>query len=83
LEIRVERPSPEGLESVGLDRVNQYSDAQLCEQLMALTQLHWGSMRREIRLPVTVLYSQKVASLSARAEITSLQEGRVHRPWFI
>jgi argonaute-like protein implicated in RNA metabolism and viral defense len=50
---------------------------------MALTQLHWGSMRREIRLPVTVLYSQKVASLSARAEITSLPEGRVHRPWFI
>jgi hypothetical protein len=83
LEIRVERPSPETLESVGLDRIKQYSVAQLCEQLMALTQLHWGTMRREIKLPVTVLYSQKVASLSARAEIRALPEGRLHRPWFI
>jgi hypothetical protein len=83
LEIRVERPSSEVLESAGLDRINRYSVAQLCEQLMALTQLHWGSMRREIKLPVTALYSQKVASLSSRAEITALPEGRVHRPWFI
>lgn len=83
LEVRVEHPSSEILESVALDHINQYSDAQLCEQLMALTQLHWGSMRREIKLPVTVLYSQKVASLSARAEITSLPPGRLHRPWFV
>ena len=83
LEVRVKRPSPEVLESVGLDRINQYSVAQLCEQLMALTQLHWGSMRKEIKLPVTILYSQKVASLSTRAEIAALPKGRVHRPWFI
>lgn len=83
LEVRVQRPSPEVLESVGLDHINQYSVAQICEQLMALTQLHWGSMRKEIKLPVTILHSQKVASLSARAEITELPRGRVHRPWFI
>lgn len=83
LEIRVERPSPEVLETVGLDRINQYSVGQLCEQLMALTQLHWGSMRREIKLPVTVLYSQRVAALSARADIAALPEGRIHRLWFI
>jgi hypothetical protein len=83
LEVRVQRPLPEVLENVGLDHVNQYSVAQLCEQLMALTQLHWGSMRKEIKLPVTILYSQKVASLSARAEIAALPKGHVHRPWFI
>lgn len=83
LEIRIEHPSPEVLERLGLDRINQYSITQLSEQLMALTQLHWGSTRKEIKLPVTILYSQKVASLSTRAEIASLPPGRIHRPWFI
>ena len=50
---------------------------------MSLTQLNWGSMRKEIKLPVTLLYSQKVASLSTRADIATLPKGYIHRPWFI
>jgi len=83
LEVRVERPSPDVLEHIGLDSVKQYSITQLCEQLMSLTQLNWGSMRKEIKLPVTLLYSQKVASLSTRADIATLPKGYIHRPWFI
>ena len=83
LEIRVERPSADTLESINVDRVNQYSAVELCEHLMALTQLSWSSMRREVKLPVTISYSQKVASLSSRAEISNLPAGKRHRPWFV
>jgi hypothetical protein len=83
LEIRVEHPTPEILESFELDYIKPYSVPQLSEQIMALTQIYWGTTRREIKLPVTILYSQKAASLSTKAGIESLPPGRIHRPWFI
>jgi hypothetical protein len=68
--ILVERfvPSPEILNSTGFSASQMYSIEEICEQVLALTKLHWGTTRN-IRLPVTSEYAQRIARFVARSKI--------------
>jgi hypothetical protein len=50
---------------------------------MALTQLHWGSTRDNIRLPITGMYAQKVADLISKTDALVETWESYHRPWFL
>ena len=68
--ILVERfvPSAETLRSTGFSASQMYSIEEICEQVLALTKLHWGTTRN-IRLPVTSEYAQRIARFVARSKI--------------
>jgi hypothetical protein len=68
--ILVERyvPSAETLRSTGFSASQMYSIEEICEQVLALTKLHWGTTRN-IRLPVTNEYAQRIARFVARSKI--------------
>lgn len=68
--ILIERfePSVETLSSAGFSTSQMYSVEEICEQVLALTKLHWGTTRN-IRLPVTSEYAQRIARFVARSKI--------------
>lgn len=65
-------------------RANQFYDIEtLGRHVMALTQLHWGSTKDNIRLPITTLYAQKVADLISKTGARIDTWASYHRPWFL
>jgi hypothetical protein len=61
-----------------------YSTSELSAHIFALTHLHWGSIREDIRLPITVLYAKRVADIISKSGILRLDTGMsLRRPWFI
>lgn len=76
-------PSNEILDLYGC-KPNQFYDIEsLGKHVMALTQLHWGSTRSSIRLPITTLYAQKVADLVSKTGARVDTWSSYHRPWFL
>ena len=64
--------------------VNQfYKIEELTNHVMALTQLHWGSSRDNIRLPITTLYARKVADLISKTGAKVHTWTKYNRPWFL
>lgn len=76
-------PSRELLDRYDLDESNFYSIQEICEHIFALTKLHWGTMRQDIRLPVTSLFSQRIARFMARAGIKAEASLKWTKPWWI
>ncbi len=62
-----------------------YTTSQMSSHIYALTQLHWGSLREDIRYPITVLYAKKVADIISKSDILRLNPISINikRPWFI
>lgn len=76
-------PPVELLKHYGCDSNQFYSIDQMAQHTMALTQLHWGSTRDLVRLPITTLYAQKVADLVSKTQANVNSWMRYHRPWFL
>lgn len=71
------------LQKYGLTTNNFYNTESLTRHIMALTQLHWGSTRDNIRLPITGMYAQKVADLISKTGANVDTWESYHRPWFL
>lgn len=65
----------------GLDQF--YDINTLSAHIMALTQLHWGSIKDNVRLPITALYAHKVADLISKTGANLDTWLSYHRPWFL
>ena len=76
-------PSAELLKQYGCNSSQFYSIEEMARHTMALTQLHWGSTRDLVRLPITALYAQKVADLVSKTQANVSSHMRYHRPWFL
>jgi hypothetical protein len=76
-------PSKALMQQYGLTINNFYSVESLTKHIMALTQLHWGSTRDNIRLPITGMYAQKVADLISKTDASVDTWESYHRPWFL
>jgi hypothetical protein len=76
-------PSTALLQRYGCSDSQFYSIETLAKHVMALTQLHWGSTRENIRLPITTLYAHKVADLISKTGATVDTWSSYHRPWFL
>ena len=76
-------PSQVLMQQYGLTSSNFYSVESLTQHVMALTQLHWGSTRDNIRLPITGMYAQKVADLISKTDASVETWESYHRPWFL
>ena len=64
--------------------INQfYSIEDLAKHTMALTQLHWGSLKDNVRLPITTLYAKKVADLISKTNMRINPGLGYYRPWFL
>jgi hypothetical protein len=68
--ILIERfvPSIETLNFTGFSASQMYSIEEICEHVLALTKLHWGTTR-DIRLPITSEYAQRIAGFVAKSRI--------------
>lgn len=75
-------PSDEVLEATGFSKYHMYSIEEICEQILSLTQLHWGSTRN-IRLPVTSEYAQRVAQFVARSQVRADTLLKLKKLWWI
>ena len=76
-------PSSALMQQYGLTAENFYSVESATKHIMALTQLHWGSTRDNVRLPITAMYAQKVADLISKTGATVDTWESYHRPWFL
>jgi hypothetical protein len=76
-------PSPTLLRRYGCNAGQFYDIDTLTRHVMALTQLHWGSTKENIRLPITALYAHKVADLIFKTGATVDTWSTYHRPWFL
>jgi hypothetical protein len=76
-------PSQVLMQQYGLTSSNFYGVESLTQHVMALTQLHWGSTRDNIRLPITGMYAQKVADLISKTDASVETWESYHRPWFL
>jgi hypothetical protein len=65
-------PDDDTLSAHGFTRKELYGRGPLAEQVLALAKLHWGSIRSDVRLPVTTLFAQRVARLLSSAEASGL-----------
>ena len=77
------QPSDELLAKYRCNTNQFYDVVTLSRHVMALTQLHWGSIRDNIRLPITALYAQKVADLISKTGAKVNSWALYHRPWFL
>lgn len=75
-------PSIDLLKRYGCNANQFYDIENLARHVMALTQLHWGSTKDNIRLPITTLYAQKVADLISKTGAKVDTWLSYHRPWF-
>lgn len=76
-------PSQVLLKQYGLAPENFFDIEAVTKHIMALTQLHWGSTRDNIRLPITAMYAQKVADLISKTGASVNTWESYHRPWFL
>lgn len=76
-------PSVETQRAYGCRAKQFYGIETLGQHVMALTQLHWGSTRDNVRQPITTLYAQKVAELISKMERGIDTWTSYHRPWFL
>lgn len=76
-------PSPE-MQKMYRCGLQQFYDIEtLGKHVMALTQLHWGSTKDNVRQPITTLYAQKVAELVSKMGMNIDTRTKYHRPWFL
>lgn len=76
-------PSPNILNQYKCNSDQFYNNEELSKHVMALTQLHWGSTKENVRLPITTLYAQKVADLISKTGAKVDTWSSYHRPWFL
>lgn len=76
-------PSEPQSSKYGCAEIHFYNIQTLGEHLVALTQLHWGSTRDNIRLPITALYAQKVADIISKTGARVDARSSFHIPWFL
>jgi len=60
-----------------------YSFIELVKQVFGLSKIHWGSLRTDIHLPVTSLYSSRVAKIISKSGIERIHRPAAKRPWFL
>jgi hypothetical protein len=75
-------PSNETFSNTGFDSGQMYSIEEICEHILSLTRLHWGSTR-DIRLPITSEYAQRIAEFLARTDVRVDYLLRSKRLWWI
>ncbi len=61
-------PTQSTLAATGLNEGQIYPIEEICEQILSLTKLHWGATRN-IRLPVTSEYAQRIARFVAISKV--------------
>ena len=66
-----------------LPELEFYRFIELVEQVFSLSKIHWGSLRTDIHLPVTSLYSNRVAKIISKSGIVSIPKPTAKRPWFL
>jgi len=76
-------PSESILRRYGCNMEQFYDIDTLTDHAMALTQLHWGSLKDTVRLPITALYAQKVADLISKTKMRVDPSLGFFRPWFL
>ncbi|GAP21877.1 hypothetical protein [Leptolinea tardivitalis] len=76
-------PNQQILQKYGCNANQFYSSEDLAKHAMALTQLHWGSLKDNVRLPITTLYAQKVADLISKTNMRINPGLGYFRPWFL
>jgi hypothetical protein len=70
-------------EECGLPELELYPFIDLIKQGFGLSKIHWGSLRTDIRLPVTSLYSSRVAKIISKSGIERIHRPAAKRPWFL
>ncbi len=76
-------PAESVIRQYGLSNQQFFGVEALTRHIMALTQLHWGSIKDNIRLPITGMYAQKVADLISKTGASVDTWESYHRPWFL
>lgn len=76
-------PSQQILQKYGCTSNQLFDIVNLSRHTMALTQLHWGSLKDNVRLPITALYAQKVADLISKTDARINAWLGYYRPWFL
>ncbi|MDX9866164.1 MAG: hypothetical protein RBT34_15280, partial [Anaerolineaceae bacterium] len=76
-------PNQHILQKYGCDINQFYNIEDLAEHAMALTQLHWGSLKDNVRLPITTFYARKVADLISKTNVSINPGLGYYRPWFL
>jgi hypothetical protein len=67
----------------GLPELQLYPFIDLITQVFGLSKIHWGSLRTDIHLPVTSLYSSRVAKVISKSGIERIHRPATKRPWFL
>ena len=67
----------------GLPELQLYPFIDLINQVFGLSKIHWGSLRTDIHLPVTSLYSSRVAKVISKSGIERIHRPAAKRPWFL
>ncbi len=67
----------------GLPELQLYSFVELINQVFGLSKIHWGSLRTDIHLPVTSMYSSRVAKVISKSGIERIHRPAAKRPWFL
>lgn len=76
-------PSQQVMQKYGVNANQFYDIIELSKHAMALTQLHWGSLKDNVRLPITALYAQKVADLISKTDAHINSGLSYYKPWFL
>lgn len=66
-----------------LPELQLYPFIDLIKQIFDLSKIHWGSLRTDIHLPVTSLYSSRVARIISKSGIERIHRPAAKRPWFL
>lgn len=75
-------PSQETFSSTGFNTNQMYSIEEICEHVISLTRLHWGSTN-DIRLPITSEYAQRIAEFLASTDVSVDFLLKSKRLWWI
>ena len=67
----------------GLPELEPYPFIDLIEQVLGLSKKHWGSLRSDIHLHVTSMYSSRVAKVISKSGIERIHKPVTKRPWFL
>jgi hypothetical protein len=66
-----------------LPELQLYPFIDLIGQVFGLSKIHWGSLRTDIHLPVTSMYSNRVAKVISKSGIRTIPRPATKRPWFL
>jgi len=69
--------------SYGMNELQSYPFIEMIKQVFGLSKIHWGSLRTDIHLPVTSLYSSRVAKVISKSGIERIHKPAAKRPWFL